>query len=405
MDAIFFLLRKDLKNAFWRKQTFFELLLYIYILNCSNHIGKVMNVNVHLSGKSISGIFLIITLFFTLLIWRSLKKNTILRFEKSDFQYLLQTPISERYITLIGFFRKNRLFLKIVLFSFFPLCNVFRFFLGGTFLIGCVCVTILYLTLVQIYFCIILCIFCNKNSTYLVLGLSAGTFLCLLLSNIMREYVLFLIPIIGWNEIIILGLINIIEKNLFFYISACLCIISFITLIHKIIKRAADFSFECTCNNKTSNVNRKVTNKSKNLHYLSGGGAIFTKQVLEICNRRKRPVWDIKLCLFLVLSVMISIGLIQTCDKNGNILMVQQIVLVLGLIMAIFCMYLAPDNGYNEFDVYYFRMIPCAPQIKLFFMSLLLYIKSFIIGGISFAIVFLIAKYSFWYYVLALVFF
>lgn len=403
MDAIFFLLRKDLKNTFLRKQTIFELLLYIYILYCSNHIGEVTNINVLLSDSVISSIFLIFNLFLTLVIWRSLKKNNIWRFEKSDFQYLLPAPISERYITLIGFLRKNRLFIKIVLFSYLPFCIVFRIVFGCTFLNACVCVTVLYLTLVQIYSSIVLCIFCNRNSTYLILGLSAAAFLCLLLPNIMREYVLFLIPIIGWNEIIVLGQINIINKNLLFYISVCLCAVSFITLIYKIIKSSTNFSFEWGFNNKKTSVKKNITNK--NVHYLSGGGAIFTKQVQETYNRRKKLIFDVKLCLFLVLSVMISIGLTQTCDKEGNILMVQQIVLVLGLIMAIICMYLAPDNGYNEFDIYYFRMIPCTPQVKLFFMSLLLYIKSLIIGGVSFAIAFLIMKYSLWYYVLALVFF
>lgn len=398
MKAILFLLFRTIKNRFFRIQTLFELLIYAYLIYSVSTLNQTLMI--HMNIDSISMHFCACIILLSLIVLIKNIKSGFWKFTLQDRQRLLLMPISPRHKLFFGVINRIGTTVKIVAVLFVPIA-IFLQSVSGKSLIQCILFELCTVLIVAQYYgtgLVLSLVNDAKTKTrlttiFLMVMLASLVEIVLIIAfDYTSKWAILFVPLAGWYIRIA---IEIIQQT--FFIDASLIIsvvfslsVAIFTAFCIVRSKITDALLLCETKPKQHKAMNSVVKETKHC-YKAGQGAnsVFHKQLHELKNRKKSIIFDLKTVFFCVLTAIITIGLCQTVDANGNPITFDYLLIIICAISTVLCMYIGPDTGYDETDVVCFRLLPLNIYAKAFFASAILYLRSAVLYAV--AIIFLLA--------------
>lgn len=405
MHALLFLSYKKLKNRL------LQLLKPKFIITICIYIAFIVpfliypagNIEFNISNELyLTGCWFLYGLVSTALVVNIIFSG-VTQFERSDADYLINSPINPRYIFLYGFLQKYKKTIGILFLIF--VCLGFSLKSVTTITTSTYLKTILILVwLLFIMFVFVLqALKYVKKYSKTKTVLWVFTILYSIITLIVPLVDLFdpigfsewkeWIPLCGWSIKILNSILSFDTTGLIFscFMIVASCLICFFILITEDFSCFYDCFLESPENSKKASQNSK-TNK---IVYGSGVVALVGKDRIEVLRKDKVPFVDIGTLIISVFVLVLGVGLSQSYTEQGEPLSpiwVLSVSLLLLSLFSVLCFNVSSIK--NELKNIYIHLIPATAFKKIIALTVMPCIRHFTVAFVLILILSIISKAS-----------
>lgn len=352
-------------------------------------------------------LFLIICWFLYSLLSSALIINAIIsgvtKFERSDIDYLVNSPINRNQIFLYGFYQKYKIIIRSLIitfvFAYISLKNTTAIKLSAYLK---AILILLWLLFVVLFVVVQILVDIKKhNKTKTILWVLAIVYVVVTLIvpaidlltpfgfNSWKSY----IPLGGWAISILENLLS--SNMLSQIISYFIVILSSLIGVYLLNKKDFSYLYNHFLEPEESLQRKPINNRKSKKVFGWGVTTIIGKNHLESFRKDKIPYLDVGTIIFSIFIIIIGIGLTQTYDDQGNLLPSVVVLLVSLLILA-----LVGVLGYNadlikkELNSIYIHIMPTSTFKKNVSITIIPVVRHFVVALVSIIVISIFAKAS-----------
>ena len=405
MHALLFLAYKKLKNGFLQllKPRFIITILIYLAFIVPFLIIPAEGIEINISDELyLTGCWFLYGITSSALIVNIILSG-VTKFERSDADYLINSPINPRYIFLYGFLQKYKktiglLFLILICLGL-SLKNISQIAIGTYFktIVGLIWL----LLLIFVFILQVLKHITKHNKSKLLLWMFTASYSAItIIAPLMdlfspigfsnwREY----IPFCGWafktlNNLMSPNIKSIALSYLLIVISCLICL--FLLTIQ-------DFScfYDCFLEKSHSTKTAHSNNKYSKKVYGSGVVALIGKDRIETLRKDKLPFVDIGTLIISIFVLVLGVGLSQSYTENGEPLppiLILSVSLLLLALFSVLCFNVGTIK--NELKNIYIHLIPETAFKKIIALTIMPCIRHFTVAFVLILVLSVISSAS-----------